>query len=263
MTVRHENERFEGRERCCSDEFHIVPNRCDRLSLRDFITITMDGAAGIALSHRLLPIMAGPFEENEYLKIIPINKRLNAACISSLTARGGPTAVTDPQALEHIGMPVGGICTGTLYLGSDGRLWDVFNHIVFSGQYAESFVLKELYDFGTMELTLLDSSPNDPASASISRPGYFQQQVNDATSPLIDKLVGSLGRKVSLEPGQQQTVAFVITWHLPNLSLAGKSNVGRYYAARFANAQMLCEQVVLPVIPVEVLSYLGIIRIAA
>ena len=49
--------------------------------------------------------------------------------MASLTSRGKPSSWTDWAALEHIGMPVAGIGTGTVYLGGDGRLWgwDIFN----------------------------------------------------------------------------------------------------------------------------------------
>ena len=45
-----------------------------------------------------------------------------------LTARGTPETFTGGD-LRFIGMPVGGLCTGTLYLGGDGRLWlwNIFN----------------------------------------------------------------------------------------------------------------------------------------
>ena len=45
-----------------------------------------------------------------------------------LTERGQRT-VYRGAALEKIGMPVGGICSGQLYLGGDGKLWawDIFN----------------------------------------------------------------------------------------------------------------------------------------
>jgi uncharacterized protein (DUF608 family) len=76
--------------------------------------------------------MAGPFEANEYLDVIPVDKKLDAAWVRSLFERGKPQTYSDPESLKHIGMPIGGLCTGTLYLGGDGKLWlwDVFNRDV-------------------------------------------------------------------------------------------------------------------------------------
>ncbi|MCB1128572.1 MAG: hypothetical protein KDM81_18900, partial [Verrucomicrobiae bacterium] len=47
----------------------------------------------------------------------------------SLFARGEKQTYSDPAALDHIGMPVGGFFAGTVYLSGDGRLWlwDIFN----------------------------------------------------------------------------------------------------------------------------------------
>ena len=105
---------------------------CSSLNRREFIVLAGLGATGAALDGLALPVVAGPFEDNEYLKIIPTDKRLDPQWVASLTARGKPTAVTAPQALAHVGMPIGGLCTGTLYLGGDGKLWlwDIFNHVV-------------------------------------------------------------------------------------------------------------------------------------
>jgi len=66
---------------------------------------------------------------DDYRRLVPADKGLSRAWVKSLTARGEPTVYSDPKALEHIGMPVGGLFTGTVYLGGDGRLWvwDVFN----------------------------------------------------------------------------------------------------------------------------------------
>jgi len=61
-------------------------------------------------------------------EIIPADKNLPADWVKSLTERGEPKHYSG-EALMKIGMPVGGITTGLVYLGGDGKLWwwDVFN----------------------------------------------------------------------------------------------------------------------------------------
>jgi len=103
--------------------------REDRRTLgrREFLALGGAGAAAVGL--RAMPVMAGPFEDtNEYLKLIPVDKRLDPAWVRSLTERGEPTVYTGDD-LKFIGMPVGGIGAGHVYLGGDGRLWlwDIFN----------------------------------------------------------------------------------------------------------------------------------------
>jgi non-lysosomal glucosylceramidase len=558
-----------GEQNCFNNQLPNEKCDCTKINRRDFMVLTAAGAAGAALNSTLLPVMAGPFEENEYLNTIPVDKKLDPKWVASLTARGEPTVVTDPAALQHIGMPIGGLFSGNLYLGGDGKLWlwDIFNrvvegilprqvqykgqsvgtsgganyvspapqespidqgfavsidgkvrpldnsgfadisfegrypigrvtyrdkgcsvsvkleayspfiplntddsslpatvmsytvrnessktvnaeisgwlenaiclyhrdqvsgtcqnrvlrekgmtflscsaepvkekdadirpdilfedfekddyegwtvtgtalgdspikmadmpdyqgdvagegkrvvnthnvrqgedvrggdqhvgtltskpfviqrkyinfligggahegktcmnllidgkvvksatgrnnnrmnpgsftvtqwegkhaqiqivdketggwgnigvdHIVFSDKPAKTLVLNELHDFGTMGLALLsvrspkdDGSSEDLASAYVSEAGQFQQRVDMTSKPLSDKLVGSVGRRMSLMPGQEQTVTFVVTWHFPNLSVAGMNNVGRHYASRFSNAQAVAQYV--------------------
>ncbi|MFA5814558.1 MAG: GH116 family glycosyl hydrolase [Bacteroidales bacterium] len=59
--------------------------------------------------------------------LIPEDKKLSEDWISSLTSRGKPEVWSRGQ-LRYIGMPVGGIACGQLYLAGDGRLWlwDIF-----------------------------------------------------------------------------------------------------------------------------------------
>jgi len=66
---------------------------------------------------------------DDYRRLVPADKRLGTEWLQSLTARGEPKVYTDPRALEQIGMPVGGLFAGTVYLGGDGRLWlwNIFN----------------------------------------------------------------------------------------------------------------------------------------
>ena len=94
-------------------------------------------AAGLTLSGVVLAdlsAVAGPFEPSDFEKLVPADKKLSPEWVRSLFARGSRT-VYRGKDLEKIGMPVGGICTGQLYLGGDGRLWhwDIFNERVGTG----------------------------------------------------------------------------------------------------------------------------------
>ena len=98
------------------------------LPRRGFLTLAGLTFAASALD--ALPVMAGPFVESDFEKLIPADKKLRPEWLKSLFARGEPTVyIRERGELRHIGMPIGGICCGTLYLGGDGKLWlwDIFN----------------------------------------------------------------------------------------------------------------------------------------
>ena len=66
--------------------------------------------------------------------LIPADKKLNPGWVKSLTERGEQQVCKGPE-LAHIGMPIGGLFAGQLYIGGDGQLWhwDVFNDFLFTG----------------------------------------------------------------------------------------------------------------------------------
>ena len=118
-----------------------------------------------------LPLMAGPFTKEDFFRShFPADKKLDRAWVQSLYDRGVPTIYAKTRnELRYIGMPVGGICCGCVYVGGDGRLWlwDIFNQNQ-AGVVTkilpiklESFNLKEINNVeGTLYLEpLTEASP--------------------------------------------------------------------------------------------------------
>ncbi|MCX5683365.1 MAG: twin-arginine translocation signal domain-containing protein, partial [Planctomycetota bacterium] len=94
-------------------------------SRRDFLKLAGLAAASVALAEQTLGEAAPP---PDLATLVPADKKLKADWLASLTARGEP-AVYRGDDLKFIGMPIGGLCCGQLYLGGDGKLWhwDIFN----------------------------------------------------------------------------------------------------------------------------------------
>src|SRR6516162_1817559 len=99
---------------------------CGSFPRRDFLSLGLGAAVATILDRAV----AGPFSAEEFDKLVPADKKLHPDWITSLFARGSRTVYRGDE-LDKIGMPVGGICAGMLYLGGDGKLWlwDIFNHI--------------------------------------------------------------------------------------------------------------------------------------
>ncbi|MHB0956702.1 MAG: GH116 family glycosyl-hydrolase [Pirellulaceae bacterium] len=108
------------------------------INRRDLLRWTGAGALALGIPH--WSAMAGPFDISDFEKLVPADKRLSAEWVKSLYDRGEPDWYTGEE-LKWIGMPVGGLCAGQLYLGGDGRLWhwDIFNQRIGTGaaHYAE------------------------------------------------------------------------------------------------------------------------------
>jgi uncharacterized protein (DUF608 family) len=305
--------------------------------------------------------MAGPFAPEDFARLVPPDKKLDPAWVRSLFARGEPSVYRGAE-LDKIGMPVGGLCAGQLYLGGDGRLWfwHLFNQrlrtrehhyaqplqpaspleqgfalrlngvtrtldrrgfpdIRFRGEYpigrveyrdpalplavtleafspfiplntddsslpatVMQFTLRndcgqsiEAELIGTLEnavglanrgqrgrrinrvarhagFTFLASSAEGADLAGLDdigtmglallgEPAEFTS--GDATAGLAEKLVGQLGRKLTVAAGQSAVVTFVLAWHFPNLRMRQFPPGGRYYATRFASAEAVAEYV--------------------
>ncbi len=107
------------------DSQEIAPHRRDFLQLLGVGTLSLVVEPGF---------VAGPFAAEDAGKLVPLDKKLSPEWIRSLTARGAPE-VYHGAATTLIGMPVGGLCAGQLYLGGDGKLWhwDIFNQVIGTG----------------------------------------------------------------------------------------------------------------------------------
>ncbi|MBN1508009.1 MAG: hypothetical protein JW955_14250 [Sedimentisphaerales bacterium] len=81
---------------------------------------------------------AGALAQDKHL--VPAQKNLSQDFIRGLCERG-ERAVYKGEDLETIGMPVGGIATGQLYLRGDGTLglWHIFNKHIFSGYGRDNY----------------------------------------------------------------------------------------------------------------------------
>jgi uncharacterized protein (DUF608 family) len=99
---------------------------------REFLRSTSAAAALASLAP--WEAVAGPFTRPDFEKLVPADKKLSPEWVRSLFARGTRTVYRGAE-LEKIGMPVGGICAGQVYLGGDGRLWhwDIFNQHIGTG----------------------------------------------------------------------------------------------------------------------------------
>ena len=110
------------------------------------------GSAGFFHAH--FPLIAGPFSTADFSAgQFPTDKKLDRRWVNGLYDRGEATVYRKTKhELNFIGMPVGGICCGTVYVGGDGRLWlwDIFNKNQIGASTKvlpiklESFDLKEI-----------------------------------------------------------------------------------------------------------------------
>jgi uncharacterized protein (DUF608 family) len=108
------------------------------ISRREFISTSAAGACA-------LPLVAGPFtasswattaEDNKHY--IPVDKKLSSAWVEQLFARGVPKRYA-AEEINVLGMPVGGVASGQLYVTGDGTLacWWLYNrrHMTGAGQF--------------------------------------------------------------------------------------------------------------------------------
>ncbi len=96
---------------------------------RTFVQLAGLGAAALSATSQAKYASAGPFLPEDVIDhCVPTDKKLRPDWVRSLTERGTPSWYQGAD-LATIGMPIGGIGAGQLYIAGDGRLvhWDIFN----------------------------------------------------------------------------------------------------------------------------------------
>ena len=99
-------------------------------SRRDFIKVSGLTAAGWLILPRWVRQARPPLIQGYPLHNIPVDKNINPKWLKELYQRGEPTTyLKSKNELKFIGMPAGGLHSGTLYLGGDGSLWlwEIYN----------------------------------------------------------------------------------------------------------------------------------------
>lgn len=108
---------------CCSPKESTPTPIENGIRRRDFLK-----AMGLATGGVLIGFPAFGMADSKFEYTIPIDKGLSPEWYKSLYERG-KAEIYRGKELAYIGMPIGGIGSGTVYLGGDGKLWlwDIFN----------------------------------------------------------------------------------------------------------------------------------------
>jgi hypothetical protein len=109
--------------------------------------------------------------------------------------------------------------------------------------------LAEQVDFGSMALALLSGGKEVIAAAEVSAldlpDSVFTASGTSAESDFGKKLIGAVGHKFTLAPGEKTTVSFVLAWYFPNpVPLGLRTPSRRWYAAKFKSVEEIVEDLV-------------------
>ncbi len=100
-----------------------------QLDRRELLRLAGASAGALALPHLGQAGQVLVNDRQSFERLIPRDKGLDPRWLASLVTRNEPEVYRGWEAeLKYIGMPIGGIGCGQLYLGGDGRLWlwDIF-----------------------------------------------------------------------------------------------------------------------------------------
>ena len=140
------------------------------------------------------------------------------------------------------------------------------DHIVFTDRPPTDLTLEEREGYGSLAWSLRDPSKNAVAVVDIGEDATAKTifecidsvkcpAPNSATKPLNRKLIGALGEKFTLGPGEEREVSFVLSWFFPHLNeqdsqtgqlleLKDIQHLKRHYANWFTSANQVADYVV-------------------
>lgn len=162
---------------CHSAPLNAAPN----VTRRDAVKLIGLSAAAVLTAR--LPVMAGPFDRADFEKLVPSDKKLSADWVKSLFERGTPT-VYKGEELRFIGMPIGGIGAGQVYLGGDGKLWhwDIFNKHIgtgaehYAGPLTPSSPIEQ--SFALQVTTIAPNGARQTQTRDLDRDGFAEVSFN-------------------------------------------------------------------------------------
>ncbi|HYG34079.1 MAG TPA: GH116 family glycosyl-hydrolase, partial [Clostridia bacterium] len=102
--------------------------------------------------------------------------------------------------------------------------------------------LAEEADFGTLSLALLNPQKSDLGLAAADQNEAGESKDGTVTRTFDQKLVGLVGRKMTLAPGASAKATFILAWHMPNVKLS-RLPEKRHYAARFRSAKEVAKYI--------------------
>lgn len=153
---------------------------------REFVKLSTLGTALLAI----------PFSGCDFVSqtpsghLIPADKMLSPEWIKSLTERGVTEVYSSlKDELKYIGMPIGGICCGQLYISGDGRLWlwDIFQSNYERERAAEEQWRLDQFTMGGLYPNPRISKDNDIHQVSNGFAVQYQQDNQTKIVPLDDQ----------------------------------------------------------------------------
>jgi uncharacterized protein (DUF608 family) len=129
------------------------------------------------------------------------------------------------------------------------------SQIKFSSQVDKAF--EELPDYGNMTLTLIDGANSWTNNFEINDVennimDFKGSKAKEAKAALGKKLLGTIGKNITLKAGEQKTVKYIISWFYPNLHrgesgfhhLKNKKNLRYYYNKKFKSSTDVANKIV-------------------